>query len=87
VEEAAENENKRAQTALDVYHYRIKKYIGAYAAAMGGIDVLVFTGGIGENSFGARKEICDEMEFLGIHLSAKANEKAEGSEMVIHEKG
>jgi len=87
VEEAAGNGNRRAQTALNVYHYRVKKYIGAYAAAMGGIDVLVFTGGVGGNSFGARREICDNMEFLGIRLSAELNEKANGSEILIHEKG
>ncbi|MFW6259503.1 MAG: acetate/propionate family kinase [Tangfeifania sp.] len=85
VEKAAANGNEKAQTALDVYHYRIKKYIGAYAAALGGPDVVVFTGGVGENSSGARKAVCDEMEFLGLKLSAGANEKADGKEMLIHE--
>lgn len=85
VEKAAANGNEKAQTALDVYHYRIKKYIGAYAAAMGGLDVLVFTGGVGENSAGARKAICDELEFFGLKLSAESNEKANGKEMLIHE--
>lgn len=85
VEEAAQNGNEKARTALDVYHYRIKKYIGAYAAAMGGLDVLVFTGGIGENSAGARSAVCHEMEFLGIQLSAEKNRIAGGSEMLIHE--
>ena len=86
VEKAAEQGNEKAQTALDVYHYRIKKYIGAYAAAMGGLDLIAFTGGVGENSAGARKAVCNEMEFLGSHLSAEANEKANGKEMIIHEK-
>ena len=86
VEKAAASGNEQAQTALDVYHYRIKKYIGAYAAAMGGLDVLVFTGGIGENSAGARATVCDEMEFLGIQLSAEKNSNADGSEILIHEK-
>jgi acetate kinase len=86
VEKAAENGNKKAQTALDVYHYRIKKYIGAYAAAMGGLDVVVFTGGIGENSAAARKAVCNEMEFLGIHLSDEANNRKGAKEMIIHEK-
>jgi acetate kinase len=87
VEKAAKNGNKKAQTALDVYHYRIKKYIGAYAVAMGGLDVLVFTGGVGENSAGARETICNEMDFLGIHLSLRKNRNAEGSEMQIHKNG
>jgi acetate kinase len=86
VEEAAEKGNKKAQAALDVYHYRIKKYIGAYAAAMGGLDVLVFTGGVGENSAGAHRAVCDEMEFLGIRLSDEKNSDASGSELLIHEK-
>lgn len=86
VEEAAEKGNKKAQTALDVYHYRIKKYIGAYVAAMGGLDMLVFTGGIGENSAGARDAVCSDMKFLGIQLSAEKNNDCDGSEMLIHEK-
>lgn len=85
VEEAALNGNQDAQTALDVYHYRVKKYIGAYAAAMGGLDLLVFTGGIGENSFLARKEICSELEFLGIRFSEKLNKEKNGKEAVISE--
>ena len=85
VEESAFNGNENAQTALDVYHYRVKKYIGAYTAAMGGIDALVFTGGIGENSFNARKEICRELEFLGIHLSERLNEEKNEKEAVISE--
>jgi acetate kinase len=85
VEEAAIGGNNAARTALDVYHYRVKKYIGAYAAALGGLDVLVFTGGIGENSIRARKEICNEMEFLGIRISEKLNRQLNSSEAVISE--
>lgn len=73
VEQAAENGNKQAQTALDVYHYRVKKYIGAYAAALEGVDVLVFTGGVGENSSKARAEICRGLQFLGIDMDIKKN--------------
>lgn len=87
VEEAAENGNDEAHTALDVYHYRVKKYIGAYAAAMGGLDALVFTGGIGENSIRARDEICRDMEFLGIRLSQKRNESRNSSKAVISTSG
>jgi acetate kinase len=66
-----------ARLALDVYCYRLKKYIGAYAAALGGMDVLVFTGGVGENAVLVRSKTCEGLEFLGIELDAKRN--AEGS--------
>jgi acetate kinase len=85
VEEAALNGNQNAQTALDVYHYRVKKYIGAYAAAMGGIDALAFTGGIGENSYSARNKICSDLGFLGIRLSEKLNKEKNGKEALINE--
>mgnify|MGYP005844827727 CR=1 FL=1 len=68
VEEAAEKGNERAKLALDMYHYRVQKYIGAYAAAMGGVDILVFTGGIGENGGESRYEICKDLAFMGIEL-------------------
>jgi len=65
--------------ASDIYDYQIKKYIGAYAAAMGGIDCLVFTGGIGENDINVRKDACEDMEFLGIKIDLeKNNRKARG---------
>jgi acetate kinase len=74
IENAAwNNKNSRAQLALDMYHYRIKKYIGAYTAAMGGLDLLIFTGGIGENGSETREEICKEMEFMGIILDKEKN--------------
>lgn len=66
IEEAAEMGNHRAEVALDMYAYRVKKYIGAYAAALGGVDLLIFTGGIGENDTLIRKKVLSEMEFLGI---------------------
>jgi acetate kinase len=87
VEEAALKGNETARTAIDVYHYRVKKYVGAYAAAMGGLDALVFTGGIGENSDRAREEICSEMEFLGICLSKELNVGLNGREAVISDPG
>jgi acetate kinase len=68
VEEAAAKGDERAKLALDMYHYRVQKYIGAYAAAMGGVDILVFTGGIGENGGKTRYEICKDLEFMGIKL-------------------
>ena len=62
---AVKENNKRAQYAFEIFCYRIKKYLGAYAAAMGGLDAFVFTGGIGENSPDIRKETLSEMKFLG----------------------
>lgn len=73
--EAAVNDgNKRAKLAMDMFSYRVKKYIGSYAAAMGGIDCLVFTGGIGEHTVAVREAVCEDMEFLGIVLDKKKNE-------------
>ena len=67
---------------LPMYFYRIKKYIGAYAAAMGGLDVVVFTAGVGENQTSMRSEVCKNMEFLGIKFDEEKN-KARGEECVI----
>ncbi len=78
IEEAMEDGNKRAKYAFDVFTYRIKKYIGSYAAALGGLDALVFTGGIGENSVKVRKSVCEGLDFLGIKLDDKKNENANG---------
>ncbi len=74
---AAEAGNARAQLAIDTFVYRTKKYVGAYAAAMGGIDVLVFSGGVGERSPVIRERICDGLEFLGIYLDKAANQSPE----------
>ena len=73
VEKAAAEGNARARLASDMLNYQIKKYVGAYAAAMGGIDCLVFTGGIGENDGYVRSEVCKDMEFLGISIDAEKN--------------
>ncbi|MEG8988658.1 acetate kinase [Ignavibacteria bacterium 4148-Me] len=78
IEEAVKEGNKKAKNAFDVFNYRIKKYIGAYTAAMNGLDALVFTGGIGENSVMVRKEVCSNMEYLGIILDDNRNENVEG---------
>lgn len=83
VEEAAEKGNASAQTALDVYHYRVRKYIGAYAAALEGIDALVFTGGVGENSSRARTEICNGLQFLGVFPDSVKNENPGAKDVVI----
>lgn len=68
------NEDKKSKYAFDVFCYRVKKYIGAYAAAMGGVDAIVFTGGIGENSADVRKTCCDDMQFFGITIDDEANQ-------------
>ena len=73
VENAAQNGNKRAQLAEDMLNYQIKKYIGAYSAAMGGLDCIVFTGGIGENDCALREAVCDNMEYLGVALDPEKN--------------
>ena len=82
VENAAANGNERAQLALDMYFYRIKKYIGAYAAAMGGVDIIVFTAGVGENQIGMREEVCTGLEFLGVKFDAAKN-NFRGEERII----
>ena len=82
VENAAANGDERAQLALDMYFYRIKKYIGAYAAAMGGVDIIVFTAGVGENQAGMREEVCKGLEFLGVKFDASKN-NFRGEERVI----
>jgi acetate kinase len=77
IETAIEKGNEKALLAKDVFCYRVKKYIGAYAAAMGGVDGIVFTGGIGENSSLVRLSVCRDMEFLGVHFDEARN--AEGA--------
>lgn len=74
IEEAADAGDEMAEIALEMYAYRIKKYIGAYAAAMGGVDVIVFTGGIGENDINTRKRIMTGMEFLGVLFDESKNQ-------------
>ncbi len=73
IEAAAAEGDADAQLAVNVFAYRARKYIGAYAAAMGGCDVLAFTGGIGENSASMRRRICDRLEFLGLYLDEDRN--------------
>jgi acetate kinase len=74
VHNAAEEGNKRAKLALEMYTYRIRKYIGAYAAGMGGVDVIVFTAGIGENNPDIRAASCEGLEFLGAEIDAGRND-------------
>ena len=81
--EAADQGNEKAKTALDVFCYQVAKYIGAYAAAMGGVDAICFTAGIGENSPQIREQIVERLGFLGIELDPEANNAAMGVEAVI----
>lgn len=83
IEAAVADGDKKAILALQVYNYRIKKYIGAYAAALGGIDIIVFTGGVGENQWATRRDVCANMEYMGIKLDVEKNDKMRGKEMVI----
>ena len=82
VENAAKAGEPRAKLAQDMYFYRIKKYIGAYAAAMGGVDVIVFTAGVGENQLSMRSEVCKGLEFLGVKFDESKNTKR-GEECII----
>ena len=80
---ACANGNERAILAEKMYYYRIKKYIGAYAAALGGVDIILFTGGVGENQMECRREVCKDMEFMGIELDNEVNAKVRGEEAII----
>jgi len=81
--EAFEKKNKRALLGLKMFHYRIKKYLGSYAAALGGVDAIVFTGGIGENAPQSREEICSDMEFMGLDFDKDKNKDVRGKEAII----
>jgi acetate kinase len=83
LEQAAACGNERAQLALDVMVYDVKRYIGAYTAILGGLDILIFTGGIGENDVQIRSRICSGMEYFGIRLDEKLNSLARGDEAVV----
>ena len=82
IENADLEGNELAHLALQMYAYRIKKYIGAYAAAMNGVDIIVWTAGVGENQTGLRWDVCEDMEFFGIKLDKERN-KARGVEQIL----
>ncbi len=79
--------NKRAQLALDMYHYRIIKYIGAYVAAMNGVDLILFTGGIGENGPESREAICRNLTYLGVEFDQETNDGKRGKDVVLSKPG
>jgi acetate kinase len=83
LEAAVEAGHERAILAMDMYNYRIKKFVGSYAAVLGGLDLLVFTGGVGENQWQTRESVCKNMEYMGIKIDEKLNEGLRGKEAVI----
>ncbi len=83
IEAAVKAGDKMATLALDMYIQRIIKYIGAYAAEMGGVDIIVFTGGVGENQTGLRADVCRPLAFMGVELDEEVNARTRGTETVI----
>ena len=83
LENACKQGNKRAILAQEMYNYKIKKYIGAYAAAMGGVDIIVFTAGVGENQTSMRSEACKGLEFMGVKIDEAKNATIRGKEAII----
>ena len=83
IETAVANGNERAKLAVDMYEYRIKKYMGSYAAALGGVDVIVFTGGVGENMTEMRENVCSGLGFMGVKIDKAINTKSHGVEVLI----
>lgn len=86
IEVAASEGNERAKLALDIFHYRVRQYIGAYAASMGGVDYVIFTAGVGENSPETREEVCKGLEFLGVEIDPLKN-KVRGKVAEISKEG
>jgi acetate kinase len=86
IEQAAANGNMRAQLSLDMYAYRVKKYIGAYAAAMSGVDLIIFAGGIGENDVDTRRRILEGLDFLGVDFDIERN-STRGKEAILTRPG
>lgn len=80
---AKESGNERAKLALEVFDYNVKKYIGAYAAVLNGVDLIIFTGGIGENDFTTRQDVCKELDYLGVEIDDTNNKKARGQDGII----
>jgi acetate kinase len=87
IENAASEGNGRAKVAYEMFVHRVIKYIGAYAAVMGGVDVILFTGGIGENGCMIRKDVCKDLEFLGVDFDAEKNEGVRGKDLELSKEG
>ena len=87
IETAIVNGNERAKLALEMYEYRIKKYLGSYVAALGGVDVIIFTGGVGENMSELRESVCSGFGFMGVEIDTTLNSKSRGVEVLISTPG
>ena len=87
IENAIAEGNERAAVALEMYAYRVKKYIGSYAAAMGGVDLIIFTGGIGENDHEVRRKSCEGLEFLGVDFNEEVNAVTRSKDVVLTKEG
>ena len=87
LEIAAEKGDKKAELAIKMYAYRVRKFIGAYAAVMGGVDYIIFTGGIGENDHSVRKYVCEGLEFLGVQFDVEKNHKLRGKDTELTKPG
>ena len=87
LETAAAEGNDKASLALKMYAYRVKKFIGSYIAVLNGLDLLVFTGGVGENDFNMRKMICENMENMGIVFDAEINNQVRGKDIILSKPG
>ena len=83
IENAIAEGNSRAKLALDVYEYRIRKHIASYVGALNGVDVIVFTGGVGENQCGTREAVCNGLSFFGIEIDKELNAKSRGKEVLL----
>ncbi|MEI7502896.1 MAG: acetate kinase [Paludibacter sp.] len=83
IENAIAEGNERAKLALDMYEYRIRKYVGSYAAALGGVDVIIFTGGVGENQTGTRENVCAQLAFMGVEIDNELNAQSRGKEVLL----
>ncbi|NOU18036.1 MAG: acetate kinase [Bacteroidales bacterium] len=83
LENASAEGNERAQLAIDMYYYRVKKYVGAYAAVMDGVDLIIFTGGIGENDDNIRAHVSEAIDFMGVDFDAAANKGVRGKDKLL----
>jgi len=87
INNAADNGNYRAALSQKMFAHSVKKYIGAYSAVMGGLDMVIFTGGIGENDSEARERICENLEYLGIDFNKELNAKVRGEDVILTNPG
>ena len=83
IESAVKEDNERAKLAMSMYNYRIKKYISSYIGALNGVDVIVFTGGVGENQTGTREYVCEGLSWMGIEIDKELNAKTRGKEALL----